>query len=185
MELVKILYFYNQEQMGKKRTKYAVLIGFILITSLGCLREEEYPIIPEIKFEEFILLLNTQTGIIERGVLKISFKDGDGDIGLYETDTAPPYDYNLFIDYFEIQNRDTVQVFNVDPITGDTSTFNARIPILTPKGSDKSIKGEIEDTLFIYDPTSSFDTIMFKVYLMDRALHKSNSIQTPLIRRKL
>lgn len=150
---------------------------------VSCLQDEEYPIIPEITFENFILLFNTQTQIIERGVLKISFKDGDGDIGLYQTDTAPPYDFNLFITYYEIQNKDTVEIFLVDPISGDTSTFNARIPILTPKGSDKSIKGEIEDTLFIYDPTSPYDTIMFEVYLMDRALHKSNVVKTPLILR--
>lgn len=150
---------------------------------MSCLRDEEYPIIPEIVFEDFLLLFNTQTQIIERGVLTISFKDGDGDIGLHQTDTAAPYDFNLFIKYFEIQNKDTVEIFLVDPNSGDTSTFNARIPILTPKGSNKSIKGEIEDTMFIYDPTSSFDTIMFEVYLMDRALHKSNVVSTPLIRR--
>lgn len=149
------------------------------------MQDEEYPIIPEIKFENFILLLNTQSGIIERGVLKISFKDGDGDIGLYQSDTAAPYDFNMFIDYYEIQNKDTVEIFLVDPLNGDTSTFNARIPILTPTGSDKSIKGDIEDTLFIYDPTSAYDTIMFKVYIMDRALHKSNVVTTPIINRKL
>ena len=171
--------------MGRKSIIYTAILLILLAVSWSCLRDEEYPIIPEIKFEDFILLLNTQSGIIERGVLKISFKDGDGDIGLNSSDTAPPYDFNLFIDYFEIQNKDTVRIYLVDPASGDTSTFNARIPILTPKGSDKSIKGEIEDTLFIYDPTSAYDTIMFKVYLVDRALHKSNVIQTPLIRRSL
>lgn len=171
--------------MLKKIVTYAIVASVLLTVSIGCLREETYPVIPEIKFEDFILLLNTQTGTIQRGVLKISFKDGDGDIGLNQNDTAAPYDYNLIIDYFEIQNQDTVQIYLVDPITGDTSTFNARIPVLTPKGSDKSIKGEIEDTLFIYDPTSDYDTIMFRVYLLDRALHRSNIIQTPLIRRSL
>ncbi len=171
--------------MGKKSITYVLVFLLLFVAAAGCLKEEDYPIIPEIKFEDFILLLNTQTGIIERGVLRISFKDGDGDIGLNRNDTAPPYDFNLFIDYFEIRNRDTVRVYQVDPVSGDTSTFNARIPILTPKGSEKGIKGEIEDTLFIYDPTSSYDTILFRVYLVDRALHKSNVIHTPLIRRKL
>jgi hypothetical protein len=169
----------------RKRILLPLIAVLIPLSFWGCLKDEVFPIIPEIAFEDFVLLLNTQTGIIERGVLKISFKDGDGDIGLYQSDTAPPYDYNMIIDYFEIQNRDTVKIDLVDPITGDTATFNARIPILTPSGSDKSIKGEIEDTMFIYDPTSSFDTIMFKVYIIDRALHKSNEVYTPLIRRTL
>jgi hypothetical protein len=171
--------------MVRKTVRNIALFSILMATLLSCLKDEEYPIIPAIEFEDFILLLNTQTGIIQRGVLRISFKDGDGDIGLYPNDTAAPYDFNLFIDYFEIQNKDTVPIFLVDPVSGDTSTFNARIPILTPTGSDKSIKGEIEDTLFIYDPTSAFDTIMFRVYLVDRALHKSNIIHTPLIKRSL
>jgi len=169
--------------MSKRVLKYFGIFLFTSLIILSCIREEEYPIIPEIKFEDFTLLYNPNSGLIERGVLKISFKDGDGDIGLYQHDTAPPYDLNFFITYYEIQNRDTVEIFLVDPGTGDTSTFNARIPILTPSGSDKSIKGEIEDTLWIYDPSSSYDTIMFKAYLIDRALHESNKVSTPLIVR--
>lgn len=162
-------------------TGIAFIVGLILYS---CSNEEQYPIIPEIQFEDFVLLYNPTSGLTERGVLKISFKDGDGDIGLRPEETQPPYDYNLFITYFEIQNKDTVEVFLVDPISGDTSNFHARIPILTPEGNNKSIKGEIEDTLFVYNPLSDFDTIMYSVYLVDRALHKSNVIQTPLIKRR-
>jgi len=157
-----------------------MILGLLLSS---CQQEETYPIIPEIKFEDFTLLYNQNTGIIERGVLKISFKDGDGDIGLRQNETDPPFDFNLFITYYEIQNNDTVEVFLVDPVSGDTANFHARLPILTPEGNNKSIKGEIEDTLFVYNPYSNFDTIMYKVYLVDRALHKSNEILTPLIRR--
>jgi hypothetical protein len=96
--------------MLKKVLHNAVLFGIIVLLSLSCIKEEEYPIIPEIEFENFVLLYNPLSGNIERGVLKISFKDGDGDIGLYQTDTAPPYDFNLFITYYEIQNRDTVEI---------------------------------------------------------------------------
>jgi len=169
--------------MSKLLSNIALALGLLVIFITSCIKVEEYPIVPEIKFEDFVLLQNIQTGEIERGVLKISFKDGDGDIGLKQTETEPPYDYNLFVTYFEIQNGDTVEVVITDPETGDTATFNARIPILTPKGNNKSIKGEIEDTLFINNPFSDFDTIMYEVYLVDRALHKSNIIQTPLILR--
>ena len=159
-----------------------VLLGFSFFL-VSCNDEETYPIIPEIQYEDFVLLYNPTTGLIERGVLKISFKDGDGDIGLRQGETDPPYDYNLFITYYEIQNRDTVEVHIIDPVSGDTANFHARVPILTPEGNNKSIKGEIEDTLFVYNPYSDFDTIMYSVYLVDRALHKSNVIQTPLIIR--
>ncbi|GAB4318974.1 MAG: hypothetical protein Kow00127_11080 [Bacteroidales bacterium] len=169
--------------MGKLKKVWIAgwLIPVLLLFS--CSTEEVYPVIPEISFEEFVLLYNPQSGINERGVLKISFKDGDGDIGLYQNETEPPYDYNLFIRYFEIQNGDTTEVLLIDPVSGDTANFNARIPLLTPEGHNKSIKGEIEDTLFVYNPLSQFDTIMFSVYLVDRMLHQSNTIYTPLIVR--
>ncbi|MBM3436367.1 MAG: hypothetical protein FJY07_09165 [Bacteroidetes bacterium] len=129
--------------------------------------------IPEIKFESLLKIYNPATMVYDRGVLKISFKDGDGDIGLTESDVLPPYDYNFFISYFEMQYGDTVRV-----IVSDSNEFNARIPVLTPEGVNKSIKGEIEDTLFIYNYQSDFDTVKFDAYILDRALHKSNVITT-------
>jgi hypothetical protein len=84
-----------------------------------------------------------------------------------------PYDYNLFINYYELQNGDSVRV-----VISDSNEFNARIPMLTPRGSNKSISGIIEDTLFMYNYQSTFDTIMFDAYLVDRSLHESNVINT-------
>jgi hypothetical protein len=165
-------------------TMWPVVFSTLLLFVFSCKKQETYPDTPEIAFEDFVLLFNPASGNIERGVLKISFKDGDGDIGLHPDETEPPYDYNLFLKYFEIQNGDTNHVVIIDPVSGDTANFNARIPVLTPRGSVKAIKGTIEDTIFVYNPLSSFDTIMFEVYLVDRALNKSNVIQTPLIKRQ-
>ncbi len=75
----------------------------------------------QIEYEGFLLLNNPQ-GLINRGVLKFSFTDGDGDIGLAQGDTIPPHDYNLYIDYFEKQNGEYVKIEFVD------FSFNARIP---------------------------------------------------------
>lgn len=165
-------------------TMWPVVFSTLLLFVFSCKKQETYPDTPEIAFEDFVLLFNPASGNIERGVLKISFKDGDGDIGLHPDETEPPYDYNLFLKYFEIQHGDTNHVVIIDPVSGDTANFNARIPVLTPRGSVKAIKGTIEDTIFVYNPLSSFDTIMFEVYLVDRALNKSNVIQTPLIKRQ-
>ncbi len=170
--------------------RFLINIAIVLIIAgvfYACKKKDVYPVIPEIKFENFLTITNAGQSFPDRGVLIFSFTDGDGDIGLYPSDTLPPYDFNLFITYFEIQNGDTVEVFltQTDPATGDVDTlnFNGRIPILTPFGSNKSISGEVEDTLFIHNPASPFDTIMFRAYIVDRALHKSNIITTPLIIR--
>jgi len=154
----------------------------------SCKEKEEYPDTPTIKFESFTRLYNAAYGIYDRGVLKISFTDGDGDIGLNQGETAPPYKYNLFINFMEVQNKDTIDVdllsYNPNTQQYDTINHNARVPLLTPEGDVKAIEGTIEDTLFIYDFNSTFDTLLFEVYLLDRALHKSNVILTPLIIRK-
>lgn len=169
-------------------SKYLFMLFMSLIILDACNKAETYPIIPEIEFESYLRLFNPSLNVYDRGVLKISFTDGDGDIGLRQDQTEPPYDYNFFINFFEIQYGDTVQIFPTitDPGTGDidTLTFNQRIPYLTPLGSIKSIQGEIEDTLQAYNFNSTFDTILFTAYIVDRKLHKSNTITTPLIVRK-
>ncbi len=170
-----------------KLKRLALLIGLLSLTAPSCKKYENYPPEPSIKFMD-ITLLRDQQGIDQRGVLRFSFADGDGNIGLYNNDTLPPYDYNLFVKYFEKQNGVFKEIFLITPnyindttIVYDTASFNGRIPILTPAGKNKAISGEIEDTLFVNNPLSSFDTIMFEVYIQDRDLNKSNTIQTPPI----
>ncbi len=153
--------------------KYAVAIILFAGWMSSCQKKEEYPTIPQIEYEGMIKIYNSYINLYDRGVLKISFKDGDGDIGLRDNEVTPPYDYNFYIKYYELRNGKEVHV-----VIADSSEFYARIPMLTPLGSIKSIKGEIEDTLFIYNFQSSFDTIKFDAYIVDRALNKSNTIST-------
>lgn len=175
-------------------TKIALFLfasGLLLFST--CSKFEEYPIEPQIKYVGFDTLKNQQTGIIDQGVLAISYTDGDGDIGLDAGDTLPPFNYdgeyyyNMIIDYYEKQNGEwkLVLLTSTNNETGetDTSTFNTRIPNLTPSNGNQSIKGTIQDTIYIYNPLSDFDTIKFSVYIIDRALHKSNKVETSEIVR--
>jgi len=170
-----------------KLKPFALIVFFVFFAFSSCKKYEDYPPEPSVEFIDFTLLRDDQ-GIDQRGVLRFSFADGDGNIGLYDSDTLPPFDYNLFIRYFEKQNGEFKEVFLITPnyindttIVYDTATFNGRIPILTPAGKNKAISGEIEDTLFVNNPLSAFDTIMFEVYINDRALNKSNTFRTPPI----
>lgn len=174
-------------------TKILILILIVGTVVLSCRKFEDFPEIPVITYENFIVLMNQETGITERGVLVFSYTDGNGDLGLDKGDTLPPFDrnskyyYNLIIKYFEKQNGVFVEVpllsWNSDSSYYDTLTFNSRFPILTPESGNQAIKGVFEDTLFIYNPLSDFDTIMFKAYIYDRALNKSNEIETQEIVR--
>jgi hypothetical protein len=150
----------------------------MLIMLSACMKKEEYPIIPVIAYESFILEFDSGK-YAKRGFLTISFKDGDGDIGLRSGQTNPPFDtgsiyyYNYIIDYYEQQNGTFVKV-DLNP------SFNARIPYLTPEDANKAIKGIIVDTLML-NPAPVHDTVKFKFYIYDRALHKSNVDSTPPI----
>ena len=154
----------------------AAFAAAIVLSS--CIKKVVYPDIPAIAFQNFVAVFDTGK-VAVRGYLTISFTDGDGDIGLRPEETQPPFDtgsiyyYNYIIDYYEKQNGKFVKLDFSIP-------FNARIPYLTPLNSNKAIKGIIVDTLML-NPQPAHDTIKFKFYIYDRALHKSNIDSTPPI----
>ncbi|OFX66916.1 MAG: hypothetical protein A2X12_01535 [Bacteroidetes bacterium GWE2_29_8] len=154
-----------------------VFLFLISCLVVSCLKKDEYSNIPNIEYESFTKI-NNINGIDNRGILRIKFSDGDGDIGLSDNDIIYPYDYNLFIKFLEKQKGVWVEpkIANGDDTT--YFSFNSRIPIITPVGENKSVKGVIEDTVFINNFLSPFDTICFEIYIKDRALNSSNTIRT-------
>jgi len=169
-----------KKKMNSVKSIFRILTSLAIILWLlsSCQEKIEYPIEPEIAFQDYLYLLNSDS-TIDRGLLILSFTDGDGDIGLVDdVDTIPPYDFNLFIDYYEFREGEWKQL--VDPSSGDTINFNGRIPMLTPAGKNKNISGTIEDTLFL-NLFSDYDSFRYEVYIKDRALHESNRIVTPIL----
>lgn len=175
-------------------SKIQLFLVMLIIAGLGsCKKVEKFPPVPRIEYQSFTSIYNPDLEIYDRGVLQFYFEDGDGDIGLNSGDTFPPfnaaseYHYNLIITYFEMQNGELVEVpitwYNPQTEQYDTLSLSARIPNLTPQGINKAISGEIQDTLFIYNFNSNYDTIKFDAYIIDRALNESNIISTPLIVR--
>jgi len=73
-------------------TKILILLLIVGSVVFSCRKFEEFPDIPAITYDNFLVLMNTQTGITERGVLVFSYTDGDGDLGLASKDTLFPYD---------------------------------------------------------------------------------------------
>jgi hypothetical protein len=156
-----------------------ICLTAVLLMFAACTKEKIYPVEPDIEFVSFTKIQNS-LGNDETGILKLSFTDGDGDIGLSDADKEPPFDslsmyyYNFFITYFEKQHG----VFVAVDIAG---TNNSRIPIISPDGKERSVKGEIEMRLFLINPLSTFDTIRYECFIVDRALHHSDTITTPEI----
>jgi hypothetical protein len=157
---------------------YFVLFFSILFSSSGCVKQEHYPDEPQIEFLGFYTVFDTGQYAV-KGILNISFTDGNGDIGLNTNDTYPPFDtgspyyYNYIITYFEKQQGVFVPI-DLDP------PFSYRIPVLNREFPGKPIKGMISDTLEL-NPYPLFDTIKLEAYIYDRTLNKSNVISTPEI----
>lgn len=178
--------------------KFSIKISFILsiaviLAVISCKRIEEFPPEPVISYLDFEKIFNETDSIYDRGILKFEFTDGDGDLGLSKLDTFPPFNpgsryyYNLIIDYYEVRNGVETPVFltfyNAVTEEFDTVYLSARIPLLTPKGSNKALTGDIYDTIFIYNYNSDFDTLFLKFLIVDRALNESNTERTPYIVR--
>ena len=156
----------------------------LLILFYSCRKYDQYPVVPHINLISFTKLEDS-TGVDQRGVIGLSFTDGDGDLGLTADQNTGNYQFNIFIKYFEKIKGTFKEIIitTPNPQTGtpDTLWFNGRIPYLTPTGKSKAISGEIRDTIFINNYTSPYDTIKYQVYIQDRALNKSNIIETPEI----
>ncbi len=161
---------------------------FIIIFALiaGCKQEStSFSIIPSISIKSIEQIkLNGKDSAIN---FVIAYTDGDGDIGLDESDTMPPFNeaskyyFNLEVNVYAIENGKASRI--PIPSSTDSVSFNSRISNLTPTGKSKSISGDIK---LIMRASPSFgvfpDSMMYTFRLYDRALHQSQLLKTPALR---
>ena len=184
------MYFYSLNTEAMKGLKMTVLV-FLTVLCAACMKPVEYPIEPKIAYEGFTYLFNADSTFSGEGILSFSYTDGDGDLGLDDGDTLPPfgpndaYYYNMVVDYLKCVNGEFVKTpllsWNVQTQTFDTVSFNARFHRLRDTDDPKAISGTMEYTLPVQNPLSPDDTIKFEIRIIDRALHESNVIQTETI----
>ena len=176
-----------------KAMKNLSFIGMLFLALVVCSCQEtiEYPIEPRIEYQEFTYLFNADSTFSGEGIVSFNYTDGDGDLGLDEGDTLPPFGfhdthyYNMVIDYLKCVNGEFVKTpllsWNPQTQQFDTVTFNARFRRLRNSEEPKAISGTMEYKLTVQNPLSPSDTIKFEVRILDRALHESNVIQTEAI----
>jgi hypothetical protein len=163
----------------KLNAKISLMILFPLLAGLtGCIKEEQYPLKPAIEFGS-VKALKDVSGKDSTLFVTISYTDGDGNIGLPSSDTVEPYKYNYYMNFYQYINKKLVEFEPVE----EAITFDARIPVLTPAGKNKNIKGDITRSFQIYFARQLLqsDTIAFEIYIKDRTLFESNVVMTPLI----
>jgi len=154
-----------------------ILIIPLLAGLTGCIKEEQYPLEPHIEFGGFATAKDV-SGKDSLGAITISYTDGDGNIGLFAWDTVEPRKYNFYLKFLQYVNNELVEVIPVDT----SVNFNARIPLLTPAGRNKNIKGDITMYLELYFARQILlsDTIAFEIFIKDRDLNISNVVETPM-----
>jgi len=142
-----------------------LLFGVLLVS---CLQQPRYPVEPHVEFISFEKI-DDGSGKDNEGILTISYTDGDGDLGNLDAKDSTT---NYFIIYQEKQNGVYVTPEKLIDV------FNASLPRFLPSDKKQAIDGTIERRLIFNDPFSTFDTIRFECWLVDRANHESNRIYT-------
>ncbi len=176
--------------------KIRTLIGMIVLAlaACSCQKSVEYPVEPKIAYEGFTYLINDDSTFSGEGIISFSYTDGDGDLGLDDSDTLTPFGfhdahyYNMVVDYLKCENGVFVKTPLLSPhvptspddtlVLYDTVTFNARFKRFRDSEEPKAISGTMDYKLTVQNPFSPDDTVKFEIRILDRALHESNVIQT-------
>lgn len=140
--------------------------------------------VPKLSLLDLTIVKNEIENYDSLLLLKLNYSDQDGDLGLKDTDTfgifkyGEPYFYNLFCHWYVKKDGQWKRPLNPFASPLDSLNFNERLPYLTPEGRNKSLEGEITMRIPARPLGLKFDTVKVQVWMYDRALHKSNIIET-------
>lgn len=146
------------------------------------MEESKFPYEPVIELKGTIVDGNFAKDSV--AILSIGYTDGDGDIGLKDADTFVPFNpgseyfYNLLVWYYVKINGKWTKLKNPVSQDNDTINFHERLPVITPKGKNKWVSGEIHLKVPAYPFGLDYDTVQYSVQLIDRKLNKSNILIT-------
>ncbi len=152
------------------------IFGLFLLHFCACVNPPDYPIEPVLTFKSFSKNEMRQSPNKSADYIDVvlGFTDGDGDLGSAEDSSKE--------DVFVFDSRDKVV------------SDNFKVPYVAPQGTGNGINGEM--TLRVYTncckypdgavacfPSTTYktDTLRYKVWIFDRAGHKSNELELPAI----
>lgn len=164
--------------------KLIKIFCFFLILN-ACKDEPNGLQVPQISIGGIVLYKNN-TGSDSIIKLTIKYSDEDGDLGLSESDTLPPFNfgsdyfYNLKIKYLVKKAGQWQHILKTG--TSDTINFNQRFKRLNESNKKRKVYGEFE----IRIPASPYpgikpDTLKMVCDITDRSLQKSNEATTDII----
>ena len=150
------------------------ILGVFLFGFQACVKPPDYPIEPVLTFKSFSKngMKQSPSKATDYLDVVINFTDGDGDLGNPEDGKKE--------DVFIFDTRDKVV------------SDNYKVPYVAPQGTGNGINGEMILRLYttcckypdgsipcVPSSTYKTDTVRYKVWIFDRAGHKSNELQLP------
>lgn len=158
-------------------------IGFLILLAvavLACKKKECDDTDPFISFKS-IQPIASSSSQLDSLLITINFKDCDGDIGLPDSYVSPPFDtagkfyHNLIYEKWNFSNGK----WKTSP---NPKVYNERIRPIQDVSLTKKLEGEISKGFVIpILKAEGFDTIKFKIRLIDRAKNISNEAETNAI----
>lgn len=161
------------------------LFSALLLLLSGCITIPEYPETPQITFNNVYFSDEEQIDYI---YLTINYKDGDGDLGLNTSDLqVPPFTETIDSAGVQVRNPNHFNIFPVllrkegeiyIPVT--VANYDGIFPRLKEGNTRGPIDGTIQYRLGSFNFFGEDSSVAkIRVYIQDRALNKSNVIETP------
>jgi len=164
-------------RLKMKAFKYSLFVLAIGLVLGSCRKIVQLPPEPYIEFQNFTVIDTSDIlgNFLKGGRLKIYFEDGDGDLGLRAAETGEEDTTNLFLTMYRKTGGKMVPVPDDDLM----KPSDYRIPYMERTGNNKILKGTIAVTFLylFYDPADN-DTIIYDIYIRDRAGNNSNTVST-------
>lgn len=147
-----------------------VLYLFAFVAFATCISPPDYPIEPQITLAGMTKTVMRQGYGSEDSVyISLSFTDGDGDLG-------------------GVSGKDSLNVYITDKRNNKPVEQTYRIPFVPEAGAKNGISGEIRFLMYTtcclslepcrLPPPRAADTLIYEIYIKDRAGHKSNAVKT-------
>jgi hypothetical protein len=163
--------------------KYQIILFLFSVGSIfifnACYKEPNFTLTPEITFnkiDRFIRLDQFSGAKKDSIIISLNFKDGDGDLGFNADEIGKKVKQDDF-NYVVIPSR---RIKGKLTVFKPSESFSGFYPKLKTDDKIGPIEGKLSYRVQIetaFWPVKK-DTVVFEVYIKDRAGNKSNSIQT-------
>ncbi|MBC6611273.1 hypothetical protein H8B15_10085 [Hymenobacter sp. BT507] len=151
----------------------------------SCLTPPDYPDTPSIEFKSIRSeRVVADIGTYDTVTVTVSFRDGDGDLGLDNSETNAPYNltnsngqpnkfYNNYFFQPQILRGNTFVDYDL------SFPYDSRFPRIPPIDRNEPKRGNLSFGLQVFQGTfPAGSQIRFKVSIADRALNVSNEVTT-------